>query len=199
MTPGLIKLNDCSVSKLFYPASTNFVALPFQPGDFNKCIGMKARCLIRRVVGLPDQALAKDDVSDTTGIRRDCCSCRISLAREANEHIAELVRQNRVRFQGFATLPTSEPEAAARELDRAVRQLGLNGALVFGRTSNLNFDDRAFWPIFEAASALKAPPLHPPAIAFERGAEYLLLPGQINFRHCDRRGQCDLAPVVRTY
>ena len=81
----------------------------------------------------------------------------ISLAREANEHIAELVRQNPAKFQGFATLPTPEPEAAALELDRAVRELGLHGAMVFGRTRNRNFDDQAFWPIFEAASALKAP------------------------------------------
>ena len=80
-----------------------------------------------------------------------------SLAHDANDHIAELVRQNPARFQGFATLPTPEPEAAARELDRAVRELGLHGAMVFGRTKDRNFDDRAFWPIFEAASALKAP------------------------------------------
>ncbi len=81
----------------------------------------------------------------------------VSLAQEGNNQVAELARQNPARLQGFATLPTSEPQAAARELDRAVRELGLQGALVFGRTRDHNFDHPRFWPIFETASALKAP------------------------------------------
>jgi predicted TIM-barrel fold metal-dependent hydrolase len=80
-----------------------------------------------------------------------------ALAREANDSVAEVVRRNPSRFQGFATLPTSEPQAAARELDRAVRDLGLHGAMIFGRTRDRNCDDPMFYPIYETASALKAP------------------------------------------
>jgi hypothetical protein len=80
-----------------------------------------------------------------------------ALAREANDAIAEITRQNPTRLQGFATLPTSQPQAAVHELDRAVRELELQGAMIFGRTRDRNCDDPKFWPIFEAASALKAP------------------------------------------
>jgi predicted TIM-barrel fold metal-dependent hydrolase len=43
-----------------------------------------------------------------------------------------------------------------------VTKLGLDGAMLFGRTRERNLDHSDFWPIFEAASALKAPLyLHP--------------------------------------
>ena len=61
------------------------------------------------------------------------------------------------RFQGFATLATPAPAAAAQELERAVTELGLNGALVFGRTGERNLDHPDNWPIFEAAASLRAP------------------------------------------
>jgi len=79
------------------------------------------------------------------------------LAREANDVIADTVRRRPDRFQGFATLPTSAPEEAGRELERAVTQLGLDGAMLFGRTGDRNLDHPDFRPILEAAAALRAP------------------------------------------
>ncbi len=85
-----------------------------------------------------------------------------SLASESNDLLASVVRSRPDRFQGFATLPTPAPHAAARELQRAVQELGLQGAMVFGRTGERNADHKDFWPIYEAASALRAPLyLHP--------------------------------------
>jgi predicted TIM-barrel fold metal-dependent hydrolase len=79
------------------------------------------------------------------------------LQRSINDLIAGTVSQWPDRFQGFATLATADPEAAAAELRRAVTQLGLNGAMLFGRTRDRNLDHRDNWPIFEAAAALRAP------------------------------------------
>ncbi len=79
------------------------------------------------------------------------------LQVETNDRIAELVESHPERFQGFATLAVPAPAAAARELERAVTQLGLNGALLFGRTGERNLDHPENWPIFEAAEALRAP------------------------------------------
>ncbi len=79
------------------------------------------------------------------------------LQTETNDHIAGLVKARRERFQGFATLATPAPVAAAQELERAVTKLGLNGALLFGRTGERNFDHRDNWTIFEAAESLRAP------------------------------------------
>jgi predicted TIM-barrel fold metal-dependent hydrolase len=82
-------------------------------------------------------------------------ACRLQV--ETNDYIAELVKAHPNRFQGFATLAMPEPAAAARELERAVTELGLDGALIFGRTGERNLDHPENWPIFEAAAALRAP------------------------------------------
>lgn len=79
------------------------------------------------------------------------------LQVETNDGIAELVAAHPDRFQGLATLAVPAPEAAARELERAVTELGLHGALLCGRTGERNLDHPDNWPIFEVADALRAP------------------------------------------
>ena len=87
-----------------------------------------------------------------------------ALQTASNDLIAETVRSNPERFQGFATLATPDPAAAARELERAMTKLGLNGAMLFGRTRDRNLDHPDNEPSFEAAAALRAPLyLHPQA------------------------------------
>ena len=80
-----------------------------------------------------------------------------ALQTASNDRLAEAVRGRPDRFQGFATLATPDPSAAARELERAVTVLGFNGGMLFGRTRDRNLDHRDNWPIFEAAAALRAP------------------------------------------
>lgn len=84
------------------------------------------------------------------------------LQSQVNDLLAETVRSRPDRFQAMATLATPDPAAAVNELERAVTRLGLNGAMLFGRTRERNMDDPSFWPIYEAASALRVPLyLHP--------------------------------------
>ncbi len=86
----------------------------------------------------------------------------VALQTATNDQLAAAVRAHPDRLQGLATLATPNPAAAAQELERAVTKLGLNGALVFGRTRERSLDDPYFWPIFEAAAALNCPLyLHP--------------------------------------
>jgi uncharacterized protein len=86
----------------------------------------------------------------------------VPLAREANDVLAAAVAAYPDRFAGLATLPTPDPAEAARELDRAVRELGFKGAMLHGHTSGRFLDDQEFWPIFECAQALDVPVyLHP--------------------------------------
>jgi 2,3-dihydroxybenzoate decarboxylase len=56
----------------------------------------------------------------------------VDWAKRLNDFIAEQVAQQPDRFQSFAALPMQDPEAAAAELRRAIRDLGLKGALVNG-------------------------------------------------------------------
>jgi len=85
-----------------------------------------------------------------------------ALARETNDRLAEAVKSQPGRLEGFATLPTATPEAAADELVRMVREHGFKGAVINGHTNGRYLDDEFFWPIFEAAVALHVPIyLHP--------------------------------------
>jgi predicted TIM-barrel fold metal-dependent hydrolase len=81
----------------------------------------------------------------------------ISLARRTNDLIAATVAGRPDRFDGFATMPTIAPGAAAAELERCVRDLGLKGGMLFGRTLDKNLDHPDFLPIFEMADHLRVP------------------------------------------
>jgi predicted TIM-barrel fold metal-dependent hydrolase len=103
----------------------------------------------------------------------------ISLARDANDRLADAVRTHPDRFAGFAALPTPDPAAAAAELDRTVTKLGFKGAMIHGLTSGTLFhDDKRFWPIYERAQALDVPiyihPAYPhPAVIDAYYKEYV--------------------------
>src|SRR5437899_2958782 len=54
----------------------------------------------------------------------------LDLSRRLNDHIAEVVRDHPTRFAGLATIPMQDPDLAAGELERCVRDLGLRGAQI---------------------------------------------------------------------
>lgn len=86
----------------------------------------------------------------------------VPMARDANDRLHEAVQAHPDRFAGFAALPTADPEAAADELERAVRKLGFKGAMIHGHTQGSFLDERKYWVIFERAQALGVPIyLHP--------------------------------------
>lgn len=92
----------------------------------------------------------------------------IRTSREANDALAEIVAAHADRYAGFAALPMQDVSAAGAELERAVGQLGLKGALVNGYSNlgNLDtahyYDDPAYDPLWERLQALDLPLyLHP--------------------------------------
>ncbi len=86
----------------------------------------------------------------------------IRYAKQANDGIAEIVRQYPTRFAGFAMLPLQDPREAALELERAVKQLGFKGAMVNGHVNGEMVDEQKFWGVWEQAEALGVPIyLHP--------------------------------------
>jgi hypothetical protein len=106
-----------------------------------------------------------------------------SLARDTNDKLAEAVRARPDRFAGFATLGLQDPQKAALEFERCVRQLGFKGALVNGTTDGQFLDHPRFAPLFEAAQALDVPVyLHPGLPPDEvRKAYYSGLPDDLGF------------------
>ncbi len=77
----------------------------------------------------------------------------VDLARSANDELAELVGKYRDRFVGFtAVLPMSDPDAAAAELDRAMRDLGAFGAQIYTNVTGAPLDDQRFCPVFDVVT-----------------------------------------------
>jgi 5-carboxyvanillate decarboxylase len=91
----------------------------------------------------------------------------VGLARSSNDEMAEAIRKHPDRFSGLAAIAPQDPAAAAKELERGVKTLGLKGAVVNSHTRGEYLDDPKYWRIFEAAEALNVPiyihPTTPPA------------------------------------
>lgn len=56
----------------------------------------------------------------------------VSTAHRANDHLAEGIAKYPKRLKGFAAIPLQDPQAAAQELTRCVKELGFCGALANG-------------------------------------------------------------------
>ena len=88
----------------------------------------------------------------------------VSFARETNDYIIEnYVKPNPDKFSAFATLALQNPEAAAEELERAVKKLGLKGALINGYTNvrdsehGLYLDDESMLVFWDKVNELNVP------------------------------------------
>src|ERR1700753_3064960 len=68
--------------------------------------------------------------------------------RQGNDELAKAYREKPRRFPVFAILPMWEPEAAAAELERAVKDLGFVGALINNHTDGTFYDGEKYWTVF---------------------------------------------------
>jgi len=92
----------------------------------------------------------------------------IAVAREANDHLAAEIARRPDRFRGFAALAMQDPDEAARELTRCVKELGFVGALVNGFSqagkadSAIYYDLPQYRPFWRTVAELNVPfYLHP--------------------------------------
>jgi len=69
----------------------------------------------------------------------------IELAKKANDDLSKVIEAYPDRFAGFAAIPTQAPDAAAEELERAVKTIGLKGAKVSSHIKGEYLDDEKFW------------------------------------------------------
>ena len=93
----------------------------------------------------------------------------VDLARAANDGMAELVGRHPERFPAFvASLPLGDPDASARELERAVSDLGARGFQIFSNILGKPVTAPEFLPLFEISARHDTPIwLHP-----YRGADF---------------------------
>jgi len=105
------------------------------------------------------------------GVQLPDADTATSLAEIANDRLAEMIARHPTRYAGLASFAPQDPARAAKEIDRAINKLKLNGLIVNSHTNSEYLDNRKFWPIFEAATAVDAAiyihPRNPPAPAAE--------------------------------
>jgi len=90
-----------------------------------------------------------------------------AVLRSVNDEAAAAVEANPTRLAAFCTPGLKEPANAVKEIDRCITQLGFKGVYFNGLTDGKFLDAPEFFPILEAAAALKVPiyihPAPPPA------------------------------------
>jgi len=91
------------------------------------------------------------------GVQRERdAAVAVRRAREANDFLAREVEKRPDRYSGFAHLPMQDPQAAANELERCLRELKFCGAMINGHTNGQYLDHPALYPFWERAEALQA-------------------------------------------
>jgi uncharacterized protein len=126
--------------------------------------------------GIDFQVLSLGDALRLNDLAADTAT---DLVRDVNDEAAAAMRANPTRLGAFTLLALQDPEKAAMELDRCVRELGFLGAMLIGTHEGKFLDDPRFLPIFEAAAELDVPiylhPAPPPPPVFD--AYFSGLPG----------------------
>ncbi|WP_372348793.1 amidohydrolase family protein [Streptomyces sp. KL116D] len=126
----------------------------------------------RRLLDVTGERLAEMDAAgldmqvlslNAPGIQAESdAGTAVSRAAAVNDLLASVVADHPGRFAGFAALPLQDPQAAAKELERAVSQLGLRGVLVNAHTQGRYLDDPALRGVWERLEGLDVPLyLHP--------------------------------------
>ena len=100
------------------------------------------------------------------------------VARLVNDAYSELIAKHPARFKGLASIPMDDPDAALKELHRAIDELRLNGVILLSNIRGRSLTAPEYRPFFAEANRMKlCILLHPmlPANA-EPFREYVLGP-----------------------
>jgi aminocarboxymuconate-semialdehyde decarboxylase len=76
------------------------------------------------------------------------------VARILNDAYAELIAAHSKRFKGFASIPMDNPDAALRELHRAIDELKLNGVVLLSNIQGRALTAPEYRPFFEEADRM---------------------------------------------
>ena len=87
---------------------------------------------------------------------------QVEMARHINDVLARDCRAHPDRFIGLASLPLADVDAALREIDRAVNELGLKGVAIGSNVGGLPLNDARFEPLWAKINALRLPVVEHP-------------------------------------
>ena len=92
----------------------------------------------------------------TPGVHVESRERAVAWARMINDAYARIIRERTGRFTALATLPLNDPAASVAELERAMKDLGLPGAMVFSNVNHVALADDRFLPLWKKADDLGA-------------------------------------------
>jgi aminocarboxymuconate-semialdehyde decarboxylase len=147
------------------------------PGDYNILVPGHRDLDFREGV-LDEHGVTHQVLTFTTpGVHYEDPAVAVRLARLVNDAYAAEVSR-RKHYTALATLPLNDPRASVVELDRAMRELGLRGAMVFSNVNGVGLDEAGYMPLWERANDLAAViyihPAHP--LGVEAMEKYWLMP-----------------------
>jgi len=93
----------------------------------------------------------------STGVQMMDPDTGTAVARIANDRLADTIDRHPDRFAGLATVAPQNPAGAVTEVERAIKELNLNGIIINSHTNGEFLSDEKYWPILEAIEAVKAP------------------------------------------
>ena len=79
-----------------------------------------------------------------------------ALARLANDRLAEICRRHPNRFAGLTVFAPQDVQGAVSEIERGMKTLGLNGAVINSHFRGRYLDEAPYRPILEALEAYDA-------------------------------------------
>ena len=79
------------------------------------------------------------------------------VAKALNDGIAEVEKKHPTRFRGAIHLPIHEPEAAKRELERGINELGLRAVALLACHLDVQLDNPIMNPLFEVIQKNQLP------------------------------------------
>ena len=148
------------------------------PGDYNVAVAGHRDITYREKV-LEQEGVDLQVLTLTTpGTHVEAPARAVELARLVNDAFAAVARERSRRFTALATLPLNDPAASVAELRRAVKDLGLRGAMLFSNVNGVALADARFRPLYEAADELGAVLfIHPTnPVGVEAMTDYWLMP-----------------------
>jgi aminocarboxymuconate-semialdehyde decarboxylase len=148
------------------------------PGDYNVAV-RGHRDLDYRAEVLQQHNVAMQVVTLTTpGTHVEKPNVAVRLASIVNDEFKQAMDRPDRRFTALATLPLNDPAASATELERAMGQLGMRGAMLFSNVNGVALSDERYWPMYEIANhrgaVLYIHPEHPKNV--DMMLDYWLMP-----------------------
>ncbi len=139
-----VTIDEDGNPRLYYPGDYNIAVPGHRDIDYREQVLIEA--------GVDTQVLSLT----TPGTHVETPAAAARLAALVNDAFACVAQTKRGRFTALATLPLNDPAASVKELERACRELGFRGAMLFSNVNGVALSDARFWPLYEAADDLGA-------------------------------------------